>query len=76
MADNLTYLSAARLAELLETRKLSSVELLQSCRFRKTAVDGRVKAFTSCDEAGALALAGLGAAFAARMRAPEASGRI
>ncbi|HWA24969.1 MAG TPA: Asp-tRNA(Asn)/Glu-tRNA(Gln) amidotransferase subunit GatA [Lacunisphaera sp.] len=57
MADDLTCLAAVQLAEMLGTGKLSSVELLQACLARKQAVDGRVKAFNSCDGAGALALA-------------------
>jgi aspartyl-tRNA(Asn)/glutamyl-tRNA(Gln) amidotransferase subunit A len=57
MARDLTYLSAARLAAMLAAREVSAVELLQSCAARTTAVDGRVRAFNSRDEAGALALA-------------------
>jgi len=57
MANDLIFQSAARLAALLAAGKLSSVELLQSCLARTKAVDGRVKAFNSYDEAGALALA-------------------
>jgi aspartyl-tRNA(Asn)/glutamyl-tRNA(Gln) amidotransferase subunit A len=57
MADDLIHQPAARLAALLAAGKLSSVELLQACLARTKAVDGRVKAFNSYDEAGALALA-------------------
>ena len=57
MADDLIFQPAARLAALLAAGKLSSVELLQACLARTKAVDGRVKAFNSYDEAGALALA-------------------
>ncbi len=57
MADDLIFQPAARLAALLATGKLSSVELLQACLARTKAVDGRVKAFNSYDETGALALA-------------------
>jgi aspartyl-tRNA(Asn)/glutamyl-tRNA(Gln) amidotransferase subunit A len=55
MADDLIFQPAARLAALLAAGKLSSVELLQACLARTKAVDGRVKAFNSYDEAGALA---------------------
>ena len=57
MADDLTYLPAARLAEMLGSEEITSVGLVQSCLARTKAVDSRVKAFNSCDEAGALALA-------------------
>jgi aspartyl-tRNA(Asn)/glutamyl-tRNA(Gln) amidotransferase subunit A len=58
MGDEIIFQSATRLADLLAAGKLSSVELLQACIARTKAVDGRVKAFNSFDEAGALALAG------------------
>ena len=57
MADDLIHLPAARLAELLGSGQISSAGLVQSCLARISAVDGRVKAFNSRDEAGALALA-------------------
>ena len=57
MADEIIYQPATRLAVLLAQGKISSVELLQACVARTRAVDGRVKAFNSFDEAGALALA-------------------
>ena len=57
MAEELTYLPATRLGEMLGSGQLSSAELVRSCLARTKAVDGRVKAFNSLDEAGALALA-------------------
>ncbi|MBI2813300.1 MAG: Asp-tRNA(Asn)/Glu-tRNA(Gln) amidotransferase subunit GatA [Opitutae bacterium] len=57
MADDLIFQPAARLAAQLAAGKISAVELLQACLARTRAVDGRVKAFNSFDEAGALALA-------------------
>ena len=57
MADDLNHLPAARLAEMLETGKITSVDLVQACLARIKAVDGRVKALNSLDEAGALAQA-------------------
>ena len=57
MADEIIFQSATRLADLLAAGKLSSVELLQACLARIKAVDGRVKAFNSFDEADALGLA-------------------
>ncbi|HEY8994750.1 MAG TPA: Asp-tRNA(Asn)/Glu-tRNA(Gln) amidotransferase subunit GatA [Lacunisphaera sp.] len=57
MARDLTYLSATRLAAMLDGREISAVELLQSCVARTRSVDARVRAFNSRDEAGALASA-------------------
>lgn len=57
MAAEIIFQSATRLAALLAARKISSVELLQACLVRTQAVDGRVRAFNSYDEPGALALA-------------------
>ncbi|AOS46328.1 Glutamyl-tRNA(Gln) amidotransferase subunit A [Lacunisphaera limnophila] len=57
MARDLAYLSATDLTGLLGSGQLSSVELVQSCLARVQAVDGRVRAFNSRDEAGALAAA-------------------
>lgn len=57
MARDLTWLSATELSALLEARELTSVELVQACLARVQAVDGRVKAFNSRDEAAALAAA-------------------
>jgi aspartyl-tRNA(Asn)/glutamyl-tRNA(Gln) amidotransferase subunit A len=57
MADEFIYQSASQLAAQLAAGKISAVELLQACLARTKAVDGRVKAFNSFDEAGALALA-------------------
>jgi aspartyl-tRNA(Asn)/glutamyl-tRNA(Gln) amidotransferase subunit A len=57
MARDLTWLSATELAGLLERREISSRELVQACLARVKAVDGRVRAFNSCDEAAALTAA-------------------
>ncbi len=57
MAAELIFQPVAQLSALLETAKISSVELLQAFVARTKAVDGRVKAFNSFDEPGALALA-------------------
>ena len=57
MAAEIIFQSATRLAARLAARKISSVELLQACLARTKAVDGRVRAFNSYDEPGALALA-------------------
>jgi aspartyl-tRNA(Asn)/glutamyl-tRNA(Gln) amidotransferase subunit A len=57
MADEIIFQTATRLADLLAAGKLSAVELIQACIARTKSVDGRVKAFNSFDEAGALALA-------------------
>lgn len=57
MTAELIFKPVTELASLLETREISSVELIQAFSARTKAVDGRVKAFNSCDEAGALALA-------------------
>jgi len=73
MADSLIYQPVAGLAALLDARKISSVELVQAFAARTTAVDGRVKAFNSRDEAGALALA---AAADARRAAGQARGPL
>src|SRR4051812_26919339 len=57
MADELIFQPASELAAMLTARKISSVELVQACLARTKAVDGRVRAFNSLDEAGALELA-------------------
>ena len=57
MATDLFYLPVTELARLLEGRRISAVELLQALVARTRAVEGRVKAFNSRDEAGALAAA-------------------
>jgi len=57
MADDLIFSSVTRLAEMLGSRKISSVELVQTCLARKQAVDGRIRAFNSVDETGAIILA-------------------
>jgi aspartyl-tRNA(Asn)/glutamyl-tRNA(Gln) amidotransferase subunit A len=57
MSSELIYRTAAELAELLAARKISAVELTAACIARTKAVDGRVHAFNSFDEADALAQA-------------------
>ncbi len=57
MADEIIHQPAARLAALLAAGKLSSLKLVQACFARTRAVDDRVQAFNSCDEAAALAAA-------------------
>ena len=57
MSTELIFKPVSELSALLETKKISSVELVQAFAARAQAVDGRVKAFNSRDEAGALALA-------------------
>jgi aspartyl-tRNA(Asn)/glutamyl-tRNA(Gln) amidotransferase subunit A len=54
MISELFYQSAAELAALLTAKKTSAVELLQAVIARTHAVEGRVQAFNSCDEADAL----------------------
>ena len=57
MSDSLYFKSAAELAALLEAKQVSAVELTQAVIARTKAVDGRVQAFNSGDEADALAQA-------------------
>lgn len=57
MSSELFYQSATELAGLLDSKKISSVELMQAVIARTKAVDGRVKAFNSFDEESALAQA-------------------
>lgn len=57
MSAELTFRPATELAALLASRKISSVELTQAFLARAQAVDGRVRAFNSHDEADALAQA-------------------
>ncbi|MDI1320083.1 MAG: amidase family protein, partial [bacterium] len=73
MADELIFRPVAEVAALLDAKKISSVELLRAFVARKQAVDGRVQAFKSLDEAGALALA---AASDARRAAGQARGPL
>jgi aspartyl-tRNA(Asn)/glutamyl-tRNA(Gln) amidotransferase subunit A len=58
MSSELFFQPLARLAELLDAGKLSSVELMNAVIARCSAVEGRVRAFNSRDEAAALAQAG------------------
>ncbi len=55
--SDLWFRSATELAALLGAGRLSSVELVQSLRGRAQALDGRIHAFNSFDEADALAQA-------------------
>ena len=57
MSAELYFKSAGELAGLLESRKLSALELMQSVLARTKAVDGRIKAFNSFAEEDALAQA-------------------
>ncbi len=57
MTEELIFKPVAELATLLDTGKITSVALVQGFIARTQAVDGRVKAFNSRDEANALALA-------------------
>ena len=52
--DELFFQPVSRLGELLAEKKVSAVELTQAIADRARAVDGRVHAFNSRDEAGAL----------------------
>src|SRR3954467_9537987 len=57
MSSEIFYRSIAQLAADLEAKKLSAVELTKAVIARTKAVDGRVHAFNSFDEADALAQA-------------------
>jgi aspartyl-tRNA(Asn)/glutamyl-tRNA(Gln) amidotransferase subunit A len=57
MSSDLFFRSIAELAAQLEARKVSAVELTQSVIGRTKAVDARVRAFNSSDEADALSQA-------------------
>ncbi len=73
MSSELFYHSIAELASALEAKTLSSVELTKAIVARTRAVDPRVKAFNSFDEADALAQA---AASDARRAAGETRGAL
>ena len=73
MSSGIIYQSVAALAAQLEGKRITAVELMQACAARTNAVEGRVKAFNSRDEAGALALA---AASDARRAAGQARGPL
>jgi len=53
MSSELIYRPVAELAELLAARRISSVELTAACIARTKAVEDRVRAFNSYDEADA-----------------------
>src|SRR5664279_4800459 len=57
MAAELFFQSIAELGARLEAKQLSAVELTTALIARTKAVEGRVKAFNSFDEAGAVAQA-------------------
>jgi aspartyl-tRNA(Asn)/glutamyl-tRNA(Gln) amidotransferase subunit A len=57
MSNELFYKTATELASLLEAKKVSSTELVQAVIARTKAVDPKIKAFNSYDEADALAQA-------------------
>ena len=57
MSAELFFQRIAQLAAALDARKLSSVELTRAIIARTKAVDARVRAFNSSDEADALAQA-------------------
>ena len=73
MADGLIFQPVASLAAQLAAGKISSAELMRAFAARTTAVDGRVRAFNSRDEAGALAFA---AASDARRAAGKSRGPL
>jgi len=73
MSAELHYQSLASLAAQLEARTVSAVELTQAVIARTRAVEPRVRAFNSCDEADALAQA---AASDARRAAGQALGPL
>ena len=73
MADPISLKSIAELGALLEAKAISAVELAQAVIARTQAVEGRVHAFNSRDESGALAAA---AASDARRAAGQARGPL
>ncbi len=73
MSSPLYYRTIAQLADALAAREFSAVDLMQSVIARTKAVDGRVRAFNSFDEADALAQAG---ASDARRAAGQARGPL
>ncbi len=73
MASDLFYQSIAELGAQLAAKKLSATELTRAVLARRQAVDGRVHAFNSADDADALAQA---AASDARRAAGQARGPL
>jgi len=73
MSDELIFKPATELAALLDAKEVSAVELTQAVIARTKAVDARVKAFNSFDEADALAQA---AASDARRAAGQGRGPL
>src|SRR6266498_3772684 len=73
MASEIFFQSVTELAQQLESKKLSSVDLTRAVIARTKAVDGRVRAFNSFDEPDALAQA---AASDARRAAGQSRGAL
>jgi len=73
MAAELFFKSIEELGALLEAKQLSATELVRAMIARRQAVDGRVKAFNSSDDADALAQA---AASDARRAAGQSRGPL
>lgn len=73
MSDELIFKPATELAAVLDAKKISAVELTQAVIARTKALDARVRAFNSYDEADALAQA---AASDARRAAGQALGPL
>lgn len=73
MATEIFHRSIVELAAQLDAKQISSVELTRAVIARKQAVDGRVKAFNSSDEASALEQA---AASDARRAVGQAKGPL
>src|SRR5688572_27945742 len=73
MAPNLVFQTIGDLSAALTAKKISAVELTQAVIARTKAVDDRVRAFNSFDEAGALAQA---AASDARRASGQARGAL
>src|ERR1041385_2432077 len=73
MPSEIHFQTIGELAGGLDSRKLSSVELVRAVIARKHAVDSRVNAFNSCDESDALAQA---AASDARRAAGQSRGPL
>jgi aspartyl-tRNA(Asn)/glutamyl-tRNA(Gln) amidotransferase subunit A len=75
VADDLFHQTVGELSARLARKELSSVELTQAVIARTHAVEGRVQAFNSFDEADALAQAEASDARRAAGRAKGSAGR-
>ena len=73
MAADVFFKSIAEVGALLESKQVSAAELMQAFIARRQAVDGRVRAFNSADDADALAQA---AASDARRAAGQSRGPL